>query len=129
MTDLTLKQRARELLAAESERDGYTYAAWRIRKGEADKEAPMRAIKTALQQAQQPGAQAVVIPEPSGEDVDAAAIELCKRFDPSPSFDEWVSPRKKRWERYRDEARAALTTYTARLRERIGQAPWGDGDA
>lgn len=64
MTGLTLEQRARELLAAESERDGYTYAAWRIRKGEADKEAPMRAIKTALQQAQQPGAQAVALTKP-----------------------------------------------------------------
>ena len=78
MTDLTLKQRARELLAAESERDGYTYAAWRIRKGEADKEAPMRAIKTALQQAQQP----VTLREVTMEDM-ANACDAYRREQPA----------------------------------------------
>ena len=173
MSDLTLKQRARELLAAESERDGYTYAAWRIRNGEADKEAPMRAIVAALQaqqpdepmftasmygsaeaaskaraewEAQQPGAQAAdlytvddsaqacsdgccggcqfrpyipqppSIPEPSEDDVEAAKDAFDDVYDGMPGSD-------------RPSLRAALATYTARLRERIGQAPGGDGDA
>jgi hypothetical protein len=51
------------------------------------------------------------IPEPSEADVEAA-------------INAWVST-----EGGEAAMHAALTTYTARLRERIGQAPGGDGDA
>lgn len=68
-----------------------------------------RAAIAALQ-AQQPGAQAVVIPEPSDEDVEAAWVAFQANIP-------------------RNTMRALLSNDRARLRERIGQAPGGDGDA
>jgi hypothetical protein len=53
------------------------------------------------------------IPEPSEEDVDAAYAAFCAA---------WTKTK-------REQVADILTTYTARLRERIGQAPGGDGDA
>ena len=78
-----------------------------------------RALDAAIAalQAQQPGAQAIVIPEPSEADVELAWSTLRSTTQPRDSC------------ACDGDMRAALTTYTARLRERIGQAPWGDGDA
>lgn len=61
-------------------------------------------------QAQQPGEQAVVIPEPSDEDVEAAWVAFQANIPGN-------------------TMRALLSNDRARLRERIGQAPGGDGDA
>jgi hypothetical protein len=63
------------------------------------------------------------IPEPSEDDVEASCIAYDAEIglDTSP---EWLSEIDDK-----TPIRAALTTYTARLRERIGQSPGGDGDA
>jgi hypothetical protein len=144
-----LERRARELLAAEYRADGVDDFADEVLKRpfellNRDEKRALRAIVAALQ-AQQPGAQAVAqapnrvrtevyedgkwrtlcvygfsrpdtqppsIPEPSEEDVELA--HQAYSFAGGPVF---------------KRIRAALTTYTARLRERIGQAPGGDGDA
>jgi hypothetical protein len=53
------------------------------------------------------------IPEPSEDDVDAAYGAFCAA---------WTKTK-------REQVADILTTYTARLRERIGQAPGDDGDA
>jgi hypothetical protein len=78
--------------------------------------AEARGYRRGIEEAQQPGAQAVVIPEPSEDDVEAAQDAFDDVYDGMPGSD-------------RPSLRAALTTYTARLRERLGQAPGGDGDA
>ena len=170
-----LEQRARELLAAEYERQGSRGFAEALRSGgDAGTDVfYLRAITAALQaqqpgepmftasmygsaeaaskaraewEAQQPGAQAAdlytvddsaqacsdgccggcqfrpyipqppSIPEPSEDDVEAAKDAFDDVYDGMPGSD-------------RPSLRAALATYTAWLRERIGQAPGGDGDA
>jgi len=57
------------------------------------------------------------IPEPSDGDVELAWSTLRSTTQPRDSC------------ACDGDMRAVLTTYTARLRERIGQAPGGDGDA
>ena len=139
MTD-TLEQRARGLLASEFPlADGFSAVLVRDMSipqlGVVDTAIALRAIVAALQ-AQQPGAQAVdlytvddsaqacsdgccggcqfrpyiphppSIPEPSEEDVDVA----CEALD----FDNDV------FAHMRERVQGVLTTYTARLRERIG---------
>jgi hypothetical protein len=66
------------------------------------------------------------IPEPSEADVEAAAIDLWHRFAPDDHI-KWGEETHRA--EYRDSAKSLLTTDRARLRERIGQAPGGDGDA
>jgi hypothetical protein len=59
----------------------------------------------------------VTIPEPSEADVRASCVE-------------WgVAISSGNVVLFSDLIRSLLTTYTARLRERVGQAPGGDGDA
>lgn len=68
--------------------------------------AEARGYRRGIEEAQQPGAQAVVIPEPSEDDVEAAKDAFDDVYDGMPGSD-------------RPSLRAALTTYTARLRQRL----------
>lgn len=162
-----LEQRARELLAAEYERQGSRGFAEALRSGgDAGTDVfYLRAIVAALQ-AQQPGAQVVElvdlstalarvrarasesgtakqhgpqfaaglraaanmlegmriaqppsIPEPSDADVELAWSTLRSTTQPRDSC------------ACDGDMRAVLSGFAARLRERVGQAPWGDGDA
>lgn len=64
------------------------------------------------------------IPEPSEADAKAAECDRVRHLKAISAYGSAGVD-----ERYDMAMRAALTTYTARLRERIGQAPGGDGDA
>lgn len=174
MTDQTLEQRARGLLASEFPlADGFSAVLVRDMSipqlGVVDTAIALRAIVAALQ-AQQPGAQAVAwhtddhltdksattydpviadrwrakgwpvtphytdpqppsIPEPSEDDVEAALFAMDARFTKRTKRPGYASLSEADKSIVKEGIRAALTTYTARLRERLGQAPGGDGDA
>lgn len=114
MTD-TLEQRARGLLASEFPlADGFSAVLVRDMSipqlGVVDTAIALRAIAAALQ-AQQPGAQAVVIPEPSDADVESALrehfIAVCRSNEEGTTGPKNVG------------MRAALTTDRARLRAEV----------
>lgn len=119
-----LEQRARQLLSARLESAGQQPIAGDVFYG---REHPamtvaIRTLAAALQQAQQPSEQPPSIPEPSGEDVSASGAAYSVALSN-------YGTRLRGKSAHEVATLAALTTYTARLRERIGTptAPLPEG--